>query len=146
MSLISTDTFDVIICGCGPTGALLSANLSRLGVNHVILERDADIATDPRGIAMDEDGIRIAQGVGIYEALFQDVGKREFPEIPPALDCTEIVEARCRQRERTQMRNLSKSPPDIFFIAMGLFQFIEGGRGLDVRPFLQFDYNTVSIF
>jgi 2-polyprenyl-6-methoxyphenol hydroxylase-like FAD-dependent oxidoreductase len=67
--------FDVIICGCGPTGALLSANLSRLGVKHVVIEREETITTDPRGIALDEDGIRIVQGLGKYEELFTDVGQ-----------------------------------------------------------------------
>jgi 2-polyprenyl-6-methoxyphenol hydroxylase-like FAD-dependent oxidoreductase len=69
------DTTDVVICGCGPTGALLSANLSRLGVRHIILEREADITTDPRGIALDEDGIRCLQGVGIYEKIFTEIGQ-----------------------------------------------------------------------
>jgi 2-polyprenyl-6-methoxyphenol hydroxylase-like FAD-dependent oxidoreductase len=67
--------FDVIICGCGPTGAVLSANLSRLGVKNLVIEREEAITTDPRGIALDEDGIRIVQGVGKYEELFTDVGK-----------------------------------------------------------------------
>ena len=73
------DTTDVVICGCGPTGALLSANLSRLGVRHIILEREADITTDPRGIALDEDGIRSLQGVGIYENIFTEIGQGECP-------------------------------------------------------------------
>ena len=67
--------FDIIICGCGPTGALLSANLSRLGVRHVVLEREQGITNAPRGIALDEDGIRIVQGVGKYEELFTDIGQ-----------------------------------------------------------------------
>jgi hypothetical protein len=71
---IETEYFEVIICGCGPTGALLSANLSRLGVKHVIIEKDPAITTDPRGIALDEDGIRLVQGVGKYKELFTDVG------------------------------------------------------------------------
>ena len=77
MSSSSLESVDVVICGCGPTGALLSANLSRLGVSHIVLEREAGITTDPRGIALDEDGIRSMQGVGIYEKLFTDVGKCE---------------------------------------------------------------------
>ena len=78
MSSRKTETFDVIICGGGPTGALLSANLSRLGIVHVLLERELDITTDPRGIALDEDGIRIMQAVGLYDKLYTDVGKRKI--------------------------------------------------------------------
>lgn len=77
MSPIDTDATDVVICGCGPTGALLSANLSRLGVTHIILEREADITTDPRGIALDEDGIRSLQGVGIYKEIFIEIGQSQ---------------------------------------------------------------------
>lgn len=72
---MNEEYFDIVICGCGPTGALLSANLSRLGIRHLVLEREDSITTDPRGIALDEDGIRIVQGVGKYEQLFTDVGK-----------------------------------------------------------------------
>lgn len=67
--------FDVIICGCGPTGALLSANLSRLGVRHLVLERQKGITTDPRGIVLDEDGIRAVQAVGKYKELLADIGE-----------------------------------------------------------------------
>lgn len=103
MSPTPTDTFDVIIVGCGPTGALLSANLCRLRVNHAILERDPDVTTDPRGIALDEDGIRIAQGVGIYEALFKDVGKCKFPGVSLALNSMQIGDSHCRHRQRTKI-------------------------------------------
>ncbi|CZR69506.1 uncharacterized protein PAC_19406 [Phialocephala subalpina] len=100
---MNEEYFDIVICGCGPTGASLSANLSRLGIRHLVLEREDSITSDPRGIALDEDGIRIVQGVGKYEQLFTDVGK-----------------------------------------AMGMFRFIDGGRGLHVNPFLQIDNNTIA--
>ncbi|OBT81661.1 hypothetical protein VE02_10134 [Pseudogymnoascus sp. 03VT05] len=74
-SSIATEEFEVIICGCGPTGALLSANLGRLGVKHLILEKESAITSDPRGIVLDEDGIRCVQGVGKYEELFREVGQ-----------------------------------------------------------------------
>ncbi len=48
----SWETTDVIICGCGPTGAMLSAYLGRMSVNNVVLEKEPDITTDPRGIAL----------------------------------------------------------------------------------------------
>ena len=143
MSPTTTDTFDVIICGCGPTGAVLSANLGRLRVNHVVLEREPDITTDPRGIALDEDGIRIAQGVGIYEALFKDVGKRKVPVTSPSRDSTRMADSDCTLRQKRHIQALCKLSSNLFPAAMGIFQFIQGGKGLDVRPFLQFDYKTV---
>jgi len=71
----STETFEVIICGCGPTGAMLSAYLARQGVKHVVLEREPDITSDPRGIALDEDGIRLLQGLGIYDKIFTEIAQ-----------------------------------------------------------------------
>ena len=69
------ETTEVVICGCGPTGALLSANLGQRGIRNIVLERELDITQDPRGIALDEDGIRLLQGVGIYENVFKDIGQ-----------------------------------------------------------------------
>ena len=70
------ETTDVVICGCGPTGAALSGYLGKLSVKNVVLEREASITTDPRGIALDEDGIRIVQGLGLYDHFFKDIGIR----------------------------------------------------------------------
>ena len=69
------ETTDVIICGCGPTGALLSAQLGRSKVPNIVLEKEPQITTDPRGIALDEDGIRALQGVGIYDKVFSEIGQ-----------------------------------------------------------------------
>jgi len=63
----ATESTSVIICGGGPTGALLSTLLGQLDVPNVVLEREAEITTDPRGIALDEDGIRCIQAIGMYE-------------------------------------------------------------------------------
>lgn len=71
------ETTDVLICGCGPTGAMLSAYLGRLGVQNIVLEKEADITTDPRGIALDDDGIRLVQGLGLYNHIFTEIGSRE---------------------------------------------------------------------
>lgn len=65
---------DVIICGCGPTGAMLAGYLGMLSVKNVVLEREADITTDPRGIALDEEGIRYFQGLGLYEHMYTEIG------------------------------------------------------------------------
>ena len=75
-----TEETDVIICGCGPTGAMLSTLLSQYSIRHVVIEKDTEINQDPRGIALDEDGIRCLQACGIYDNIFSDIGQCEtFP-------------------------------------------------------------------
>ncbi|KAG0645327.1 3-(3-hydroxy-phenyl)propionate 3-hydroxycinnamic acid hydroxylase [Hyphodiscus hymeniophilus] len=73
---MEVENTDVIICGCGPTGAMLSAYLGRRGVKNIVLERELDITQDPRGIALDEDGIRLLQGLGIYDDIFSKIGQK----------------------------------------------------------------------
>lgn len=73
------ETTDILICGCGPTGAMLSGYLGRMGVHNVVLERESAITTDPRGIALDDDGIRLLQGLGLYQHVFTDIGCCQFP-------------------------------------------------------------------
>ncbi|KAL4806494.1 hypothetical protein BDV18DRAFT_152025 [Aspergillus unguis] len=68
---------DVLICGCGPTGAMLSGYLGNMRVRNIVLEKEPDITTDPRGIGLDEDGIRALQGLGLYEHIFADIGSRQ---------------------------------------------------------------------
>lgn len=74
MTVSEWETTDVLICGCGPTGAMLSGYLGQLQVNNIVLEKEASITTDPRGIALDEDGIRLVQGLGLYEHIFTEIG------------------------------------------------------------------------
>jgi 2-polyprenyl-6-methoxyphenol hydroxylase-like FAD-dependent oxidoreductase len=69
------ETTDVIICGCGPTGGLLSAQLGQAKVANIVLEKELEITTDPRGIALDEDGIRALQGVGVYDKIYSEIGR-----------------------------------------------------------------------
>ncbi len=65
---------DVIICGAGPTGLVLACYLARYKIRTVVLEKEANIVNDPRGIVLDEDGIRILQGVGLYNKIFSEIG------------------------------------------------------------------------
>jgi 2-polyprenyl-6-methoxyphenol hydroxylase-like FAD-dependent oxidoreductase len=74
---------DVLICGCGPTGAMLSGYLGKMGIRNVVFEKEPDITTDPRGIALDDDGIRALQGLGLYEHVFVDIGSSEYARVRP---------------------------------------------------------------
>jgi 2-polyprenyl-6-methoxyphenol hydroxylase-like FAD-dependent oxidoreductase len=69
-----TERTKVIICGGGPTGVLLSTLLGQAGVDNICLEKEAEITTDPRGIALDEDGIRALQSIGIYDKVYSTIG------------------------------------------------------------------------
>lgn len=82
MSDMDLETTDVVICGCGPTGAMLSVLLDRHGVRNIVLEREESVNTDPRGIALDEDGIRCLQACGIYDKIFTDIGQCLFLHFP----------------------------------------------------------------
>jgi 2-polyprenyl-6-methoxyphenol hydroxylase-like FAD-dependent oxidoreductase len=71
------DTTDVVIVGCGPTGALLSALLGDFGINNIVLEKQPGISEDPRGITLDEDGIRLLQAIGLYDKIYTEIGSCE---------------------------------------------------------------------
>jgi 2-polyprenyl-6-methoxyphenol hydroxylase-like FAD-dependent oxidoreductase len=72
--MASVEKTGVIICGGGPTGTVLSALLGAMNVPNIVLEKEKDITTDPRGIALDEDGIRILQSIGIYDKIYTEIG------------------------------------------------------------------------
>ena len=75
MAAIETcESTDVLIVGCGPTGALLAGLLGRFQISSIVLESQATIPEDPRGIALDEDGIRLLQAVGIYDQVHTEIG------------------------------------------------------------------------
>ena len=71
----------VVIVGGGPTGVLLSALLGKAQVPNIVLEREADIVTDPRGIVLDEDGVRVLQSLGVYDSVFTEIGSCMFVRI-----------------------------------------------------------------
>lgn len=70
----TSETTDVLIVGCGPTGALLTALLGQFGIQNIVLEKQADITDDPRGITLNEDGIRLLQEVGLYDKIYTEMG------------------------------------------------------------------------
>lgn len=62
--------------------------LGRMNVPNIVLEKAAEITTDPRGIALDEDGIRMIQAIGMYERVFTRFAL-----------CTTIACTNCRRND-----------------------------------------------
>ncbi|KAH7024515.1 uncharacterized protein B0I36DRAFT_376481 [Microdochium trichocladiopsis] len=59
----------VIIVGGGPSGLALGLALGQHNVKSVILEREPGIATDPRGVWLSGDAVRILHGLGLGPAI-----------------------------------------------------------------------------
>ncbi|KAH8912908.1 monooxygenase-like protein [Coniochaeta sp. PMI_546] len=55
----------VIIVGAGPAGLALGLALARFHVQSVILEKETQVTTDPRGVYLTGDAIRILNDLGI---------------------------------------------------------------------------------
>ncbi|KAB5554729.1 hypothetical protein GE09DRAFT_1032756 [Coniochaeta sp. 2T2.1] len=64
------ETTPVIIVGAGPAGLALGLALGKFRVHSVILEREKDITTDPRGVFLTGDTIRILYDLGIGDDIF----------------------------------------------------------------------------
>ncbi|SPO07711.1 related to monooxygenase [Cephalotrichum gorgonifer] len=65
----------VLIVGAGPSGLALGALLGRMNIKVVILEKDAEVCEDPRGIVVNGDAVRISYQIGIGEGLTKRIGK-----------------------------------------------------------------------
>jgi 3-(3-hydroxy-phenyl)propionate hydroxylase len=67
----------VVIVGAGPTGLTAGNLLGLAGIDTLILERNATLSDYPKAIAIDDEGLRICQAMGLsnemMENLLQDV-------------------------------------------------------------------------
>lgn len=84
MSSADVDVVPVVIVGGGPVGTVLSALLSRnYKIPNVVLEKETEIAPEPRAFALGEHGIRVLQSIGLYKRMYSEIGM--------AVSCTELV-------------------------------------------------------
>lgn len=60
---------DVLISGCGPSGALLANLLGQAGRSVVVLERADQIYDLPRAVHFDAEIMRVFQGLGLAEQM-----------------------------------------------------------------------------
>jgi 3-(3-hydroxy-phenyl)propionate hydroxylase len=63
------NNFDVIIVGCGPTGATLAGLLGQAGIRVAVFDRLPDLYPLPRAIGLDHETMRIVQELGLGDRM-----------------------------------------------------------------------------
>jgi 3-(3-hydroxy-phenyl)propionate hydroxylase len=66
---LASKSYDAIICGCGPTGAVAASLLGQRGVSVLVIERRPTIAGFPRAVHFDGEVMRIFQSLGLAEEV-----------------------------------------------------------------------------
>lgn len=61
--------YDVMVCGLGPVGQLLSLLLGDLGLRTLAIDRSEDVYELPRAAVIDDEVLRIFQSVGLDAAV-----------------------------------------------------------------------------
>ncbi len=69
---------DVLVAGCGPVGAVLSARLGALGLRTLVAERATEVYPLPRAVAADDEVQELLSLVapGLLDGALPDVGVR----------------------------------------------------------------------
>ena len=63
------ESIPVVIVGAGPTGLAAGNLLGMAGIPTLIIERSAAVSTIPKAIALDDEGLRICQAMGLSSAM-----------------------------------------------------------------------------
>jgi 3-(3-hydroxy-phenyl)propionate hydroxylase len=63
------EAVSVVIVGVGPTGLTAGNLLGMAGIDTLILERNASVSDYPKAIALDDEGLRICQAMGLDDAV-----------------------------------------------------------------------------
>ena len=71
-------TYDVLVVGCGPVGAVLAARLGALGMRTLVVERAAEVHPLPRAVAADDEVQHLLSLVapGLLDGALHDVPVR----------------------------------------------------------------------
>lgn len=67
------ETTQVIIVGGGPNGITMAHYLGRHGVDCVVLELAEGILPYPRAVGMDDEALRVLQGIGVADIAVRDM-------------------------------------------------------------------------
>jgi 3-(3-hydroxy-phenyl)propionate hydroxylase len=66
-------TYDVIIIGCGPVGALAANLLGRAGLQVLVLEKETKLHPLPRAVHIDHEMMRLFQSAGVIDRVIGDM-------------------------------------------------------------------------
>lgn len=64
---------DIVIIGGGPNGIVLAHYMGIYGIKTIIIEKDQNILPYPRAVGMDDEALRVLQGVGLADEVVQDM-------------------------------------------------------------------------
>src|SRR6266496_5890732 len=68
-----SEAVSVVIVGAGPTGLTAGNLLGMVGIDTLILERNASLSDYPKAISIDDEGLRICQAIGLSDAVSKSV-------------------------------------------------------------------------
>jgi 3-(3-hydroxy-phenyl)propionate hydroxylase len=68
----TSNKYDVLIVGCGPSGAILANLLKNKGYKVAIFDRDKEIFHAPRAMMMDLESCRIVNRMGLFQELMKN--------------------------------------------------------------------------
>src|SRR5579871_1303527 len=64
-SMSTTEHVEVLVVGGGPTGLAIANALGGAGVTVLLVEQDPGVATLPRAVSIDDEGMRFVQSIGL---------------------------------------------------------------------------------
>ena len=70
----TTTKYDVLIVGCGPSGAILANMLNLKGYKVAIFDREKEVFHAPRAMMLDPESCRILNSIGIYHRMMENDG------------------------------------------------------------------------
>ena len=62
----------VLIVGAGPTGLVAANLLGQFGIETLLIERNTRLNDLPRAIAIDDEGLRICQALGLGDEILEE--------------------------------------------------------------------------
>ncbi|KAL2866514.1 putative monooxygenase [Aspergillus lucknowensis] len=133
---------DVVIVGGGPSGLVLGLSLARYKIKSVILEKEKDITSDPRGVVLTGDALRSLWPLGLG-AHISSIGQEYY--LRQLVNSSEYCSLRpgCEVIGRTEHPNgltVSYLPPnskETQQITASYLVGADGKRGIVRKHFLE---------